>query len=226
MAMGPATVSIRGTCREGLISASAIRGGGVAGGGSCRFSRLDERDGRLLFRHLLTAMLLTGKRGRSLRVRTRESLEIRLFLMMLMADIVDRKTRSRMMSGIRGKDTKPEMFVRRHLHAAGLRYRLHRRGLPGTPDLVLQKYAAVVFVHGCFWHQHPGCPLAVMPSTNVEFWRDKLARNRARDLSHRGELDEMGYRIFVVWECELSQGRIETLIRDIRAMREDTWSNL
>lgn len=133
-----------------------------------------------------------------------------------MADIVDRKTRSRMMAGIRGKNTKPEMAVRRHLHRAGLRYRLHRRDLPGTPDLVLPKHEAVVFVHGCYWHQHPGCRFAVMPKSNTEFWREKLEGNRRRDLRHQRELRELGYRVFVIWECQLSERRLDVLAERIR----------
>ena len=133
-----------------------------------------------------------------------------------MTDIVNRKTRSRMMASIRAKDTKPEMVVRRHLHAAGLRYRLHRRGLPGTPDLVLPKHEAVVFVNGCYWHQHPGCPFAVLPKSNTEFWRKKLEGNRDRDQRHCRQLHELGYRVFIVWECELSNARLQELTRHIR----------
>jgi DNA mismatch endonuclease, patch repair protein len=133
-----------------------------------------------------------------------------------MSDIVDRATRSRMMSGIRGKDTKPERVVRRFLHASGLRYRLHQRNLPGTPDLVLAKHSAVVLVHGCFWHQHPGCPQAVMPRTNRDFWRDKLEENRSRDERYEAELRALGYRVFVVWECELRDDRLDQLASAIR----------
>lgn len=92
-----------------------------------------------------------------------------------MADIVDRETRSRMMSGIQGKHTKPELQVRRYLHKRGIRYKLHAKELPGKPDLVLPKYGAVVFVHGCFWHQHAGCKYATTPSSRKEFWTNKLS---------------------------------------------------
>lgn len=133
-----------------------------------------------------------------------------------MADVVDRKTRTRMMSGIRGKDTKPELVVRRHLHAAGLRYRLHTRDLPGTPDLVFPKHEAVVFVHGCFWHRHRGCPFAVMPKSNIAFWQNKLEGNRERDMRHQRELGKLGYRVFLVWECELSEWRLDLLVKGIQ----------
>jgi DNA mismatch endonuclease, patch repair protein len=133
-----------------------------------------------------------------------------------MADVVDRATRSRMMSGIRGKDTKPEMVVRRHVHAAGLRFRLHDRKLPGRPDLVLRRHGAVVFVHGCFWHQHPGCRFAVMPKQNQAFWKDKLERNALRDLRRAAALEADGWRVLTVWECEIAPARLNALVRQIR----------
>lgn len=119
-----------------------------------------------------------------------------------MADIVDAATRSRMMSGIRGKNTAPEMAVRRFLHALGIRYRLHVNNLPGKPDIVLPKYRTVIFVHGCFWHQHPGCRNAVIPKSNVSFWEDKLRSNTARDARHQAALADAGWRAIVIWECQ------------------------
>ena len=119
-----------------------------------------------------------------------------------MPDIVDSATRSRMMSRIRGKDTQPEWRVRRCLHRAGLRYRLHVRGLPGTPDLVFPGARTAVFVHGCFWHQHPGCPLAARPDTNASFWREKLQANIDRDARVAKELRELGWQVESIWECE------------------------
>lgn len=118
-----------------------------------------------------------------------------------MPDVVDPATRSRMMSGIGGKDTEPELRVRRRLHAAGLRYRLHAKGMPGRPDIVLPGIKTVVFVHGCFWHQHAGCRLAAKPSSNVEFWRRKLALNVERDLRVENDLKSLGWTVKVVWEC-------------------------
>lgn len=120
----------------------------------------------------------------------------------LMADIVDAATRSRMMSGIRGKDTKPEFLVRRGLHARGFRFRLHGSKLPGRPDLVLPKYSAAVLVHGCFWHAH-GCSLTKIPKTRPDFWRQKLEGNQARDARQLAELNDMGWRTLVIWECAL-----------------------
>jgi DNA mismatch endonuclease (patch repair protein) len=120
-----------------------------------------------------------------------------------MADIVDQQTRSRMMSGIRSRDTRPEMNLRRALHALGLRYRLHVRSLPGTPDIVFPKQRAAVFVHGCFWHRHPGCKLAATPKTREGFWAAKFSDNVKRDEAHLNELAELGWRTQVVWECEL-----------------------
>ena len=119
-----------------------------------------------------------------------------------MADIVDKATRSRMMSGIRGKDTKPEMIVRRALHKAGYRYRLHVKDLPGKPDIVLPKYRTAIFVHGCFWHGHD-CYLYRLPSTRSDFWRTKIGKNRERDAAAANALESKGWRTAIVWECSL-----------------------
>lgn len=120
-----------------------------------------------------------------------------------MSDIVDQQTRSRMMSGIRGKDTKPELALRRALHARGFRFRLHSKKVDGRPDLVLPKYRAIVFVHGCFWHRHEGCRYATTPATRSEFWQAKFAANVARDSSVRGALLDEGWRVATIWECAL-----------------------
>ena len=119
-----------------------------------------------------------------------------------MADIVSRETRSRMMSGIRGKNTKPERQVRSELHRRGFRFRLHQSKLPGKPDLVLPKYKAVIFVHGCFWHGH-NCHLFKWPKTRPNFWRQKIERNRAVDERAKMELERSQWRILVIWECAL-----------------------
>lgn len=119
-----------------------------------------------------------------------------------MTDIVDRATRSRMMSGIRGRDTRPEMLVRRRLHRLGFRFRLHVRGMPGKPDLVLARYHAVIFVNGCFWHGH-NCPFFRVPGTRKDFWSDKIAGNKANDRKVRKLLLAAGWRVGVVWECAL-----------------------
>lgn len=116
-------------------------------------------------------------------------------------DIVDHITRSRMMAGIRGKHTKPELVVRKALFAAGYRYRLHRRGLAGSPDIVLVSRRVVVFVHGCFWHQHAQCKFATIPASRSEFWTVKLAGNVARDRRAIEALKADGWRVLIVWEC-------------------------
>ncbi len=121
----------------------------------------------------------------------------------VMTDIVDKKTRSRMMSGIRGKNTRPEMVLRRALHARGLRYRIHVREIPGRPDIVLPKYRAVVFVQGCFWHRHKGCRFATTPATRTDFWQAKFAANVERDRAAREALSSLGWRVAIVWECAL-----------------------
>ena len=108
------------------------------------------------------------------------------------------------MALIRARDTKPELKVRRAIHAAGLRYRLHAKDLPGRPDLVFRSRLIVIFVHGCFWHQHPdrSCKLARMPKSRLEFWRPKLVGNRQRDILTRGELEARGWSVLEVWECK------------------------
>lgn len=119
-----------------------------------------------------------------------------------MADIVPAEVRSRMMSGIRGKNTRPEMFLRRGLHALGFRFRLHVRDLPGCPDLVLPRRNAVIFAHGCFWHGH-NCHLFKWPSTRKDFWKAKIDRNVANDAKAAAALIESGWRVGTVWECAL-----------------------
>jgi DNA mismatch endonuclease (patch repair protein) len=122
-----------------------------------------------------------------------------------MTDIVDRRTRSRMMSGIRGKNTKPERVVRSCLHRMGYRFRLNRKDLPGRPDIVLPKYMTVVFVHGCFWHRHPGCKYAYRTKSNVLFWKKKFRENVARDRRNESALRKQGWHVIVVWECETTR---------------------
>lgn len=134
-----------------------------------------------------------------------------------MTDIVDSQTRSRMMSRIRGSDTRPELIVRRYLHACGFRYRLHRRDLPGKPDLVLPKHRLAIFVHGCFWHRHEGCFYATSPATRKDFWRQKLDTNAARDKQQQGNLISSGWRVLIVWECGLKHrlNEIQTVAEKI-----------
>lgn len=117
-----------------------------------------------------------------------------------MADIVDKATRSRMMAGIRSKDTQPEMRVRKALHGRGLRYRLHVTGLPGKPDMVFPKYRAIIYIHGCFWHGH-SCPFFRLPATRTEFWQNKIGANIARDKRNLEQAAASGWRVLVIWEC-------------------------
>lgn len=119
-----------------------------------------------------------------------------------MTDVVAPEVRSRMMSGIRGSNTKPELFLRRGLHARGLRFRLHDRALPGCPDLVFRRHNAVLFAHGCFWHGHD-CPLFKWPKSRSDFWRKKITRNKSNDAQSERLLRTAGWRVGVVWECAL-----------------------
>lgn len=119
-----------------------------------------------------------------------------------MADVLTPAQRALNMSRIRGRDTGPEMRVRRGLHAKGLRFRLHVRSLPGRPDLVFARYHTVAFVHGCFWHAH-GCALSKLPATRMDFWKQKLEGNAARDRLITGQLQTNGWRVLVIWECAL-----------------------
>lgn len=123
-----------------------------------------------------------------------------------MPDFLTPKQRSERMSRIRSRDTKPELALRRELHRLGLRYTLGNKWLPGKPDLVLHRHKAAVFVHGCFWHRHPGCNIATTPKSNTPYWQEKFDRNVSRDARVRAELEGQGWRIFTVWECELQSG--------------------
>ncbi|URN50011.1 very short patch repair endonuclease [Methanobrevibacter sp. TLL-48-HuF1] len=125
-----------------------------------------------------------------------------------------KEVRSYNMSRIRSKDTKPEILVRSYLFSKGLRFRKNDKRYPGSPDVVLPKYKTIVFVHGCFWHLHEGCKYAAMPKSNVEFWEKKLYGNKERDERNKKELEELGWKVITVWECELKKDKIEqTLAR-------------
>lgn len=137
-------------------------------------------------------------------------------------EAVDPK-RSAQMRLIRARDTKPELTVRRALHAHGLRYRLHARELPGKPDIVFRRKRVAIFVHGCFWHQHPdpNCKRARMPKSRRDFWEPKLIGNRSRDQIARGELEAAGWRVIEIWECQLDHSHMMELVSVVRAAR---WS--
>jgi DNA mismatch endonuclease (patch repair protein) len=128
-----------------------------------------------------------------------------------MVDRVDAAVRSKVMAAIRSRDTKPELKVRRLLFSLGYRYRLHDKKLPGTPDLVFPSRKRVIFVHGCFWHGHEGCPKFRMPSSRTDYWNAKIAKNIERDRKDIAKLHNMGWKSFVVWECETG---------DVRALRD------
>ncbi|HIT40269.1 MAG TPA: DNA mismatch endonuclease Vsr [Candidatus Caccoplasma intestinavium] len=129
-----------------------------------------------------------------------------------MADTVSKEKRSEIMSHVTGKETKPEIIVRKYLFARGLRYRKNVKRLPGTPDIVFPKYKTAVFVNGCFWHGHKGCKYSHLPSTNFEYWEKKIADNIERDERKKRELEGLGYRVLIIWQCQLkSNTKIETL---------------
>jgi DNA mismatch endonuclease (patch repair protein) len=126
-----------------------------------------------------------------------------------MADVHSKETRSYNMSQIKGKNTKPEMLVRKFLFSKGFRYRLHDKKLPGKPDLVLPKYKTVIFIHGCFWHGHEGCRYFVVPKTRTEWWLNKINGNIENDKKKQKALKDAGWRIVHIWECELKPGNVE-----------------
>ena len=131
-------------------------------------------------------------------------------------DVHDRATRSYNMSRIKGKNTKPEDIVAKYLFAHGFRYRRNVKTLPGTPDIVLKKYKTVIFVNGCFWHAHAGCRYFVLPEENREFWNEKLLRNRERDAEKQKQLQELGWNVIVIWECELKNNKIEETLDTLK----------
>lgn len=130
-------------------------------------------------------------------------------------DIHDKKTRSYNMSRIKGKNTKPEELVRKYLFSQGFRYRKNDKRLPGSPDIVLPKYKTVIFVNGCFWHGHEGCKYFVWPKSNEEFWKNKIETNIARDKKKTDELEALGWKVIVVWECELKSVKCEKTLKDL-----------
>lgn len=132
-----------------------------------------------------------------------------------MADVHDKATRSYNMSRIKCKDTKPEMLVRRFLHAQGFRYRLHVKNLPGKPDLVLPKYNTVIFIHGCFWHGHEGCKYYVIPKTRTEWWVNKINRNIELDKKAIKLLKKEGWRVITLWECHLRPKTFEKTLSNL-----------
>ena len=138
-----------------------------------------------------------------------------------MTDTLTPEERSKRMSRIRSRDTKPELALRSALHRLGFRFRVNVRDLPGKPDIVLPKYRTVIFVHGCFWHRHEGCKIASTPKSNTAFWKEKFERNVARDRSAATKLAELGWKVIVAWECELKtkltlQGKASEIAARVR----------
>ena len=136
-----------------------------------------------------------------------------------MTDVFSKEKRSWIMSRVKGRDTKPEILVRSLVHLMGFRFRIHRRDLPGNPDIVLPRYGKVIFVHGCFWHGHKRCPRSKRPSTNKGFWNKKLDENIERDKRFRRKLRRMGWKVLVVWQCEIRKpekllGKLERFLHD------------
>lgn len=136
-----------------------------------------------------------------------------------MVDTFSLEERSKIMKRIRGKNTTPELKVRSYLHCQGLRFRLHIKNLPGKPDIVLRKYKTVVFVHGCFWHQHHDltCTRSSVPKSNQEYWLPKLQKTIARDTKHLGLLVELGWNVEIIWECQTNKEGLERLLKGIKS---------
>ena len=132
-----------------------------------------------------------------------------------MADKISKERRSWNMSRIKGKNTKPELLLRSMLHKAGYRFRLHRKDLPGKPDIVLPKYRKVIFVNGCYWHRHENCPNTTMPKTRTEFWEAKFKDTVKRDKRNTAKLEALGWKVIVVWECELTRTP-EIILRQVK----------
>lgn len=138
-------------------------------------------------------------------------------------DIYSREKRSALMSNVRTANTTPELVVRRQLHSLGFRFRLHNKTLPGKPDITLPKHRIVIFVHGCFWHHHKNCPKSKLPSTNREFWAEKIASNVTRDTKKTAALRRLGWRVLVIWECETKTGRFNAKLNRFLSRVTDSY---
>ncbi len=132
------------------------------------------------------------------------------------SDIYSKKRRSEIMSLVRSKNTKPEIQVRSRLHKLGYRFAIHRKDLPGHPDIVMPKYKSAIFVHGCFWHQHEGCKKATIPKNNHEFWLKKLRENVERDIKNVSQLEALGWNVIIVWECDIKKD-LEAAIKTVES---------
>lgn len=134
-----------------------------------------------------------------------------------MADVHSKETRSFNMSRIRGKNTKPEMLVRKYLFSKGFRYVLHDKRLPGKPDIVLPKYKTVIFVHGCFWHGHDACKYYVVPKTRTEWWLNKINRNKQNDINAEASIQQLGWNVISIWECSLKGSQLSQTLENLRS---------
>ncbi|ATS10064.1 very short patch repair endonuclease [Porphyromonas gingivalis] len=132
-----------------------------------------------------------------------------------MSDIYSKSKRSSIMSKISGKDTKPEILVRKYLFSKGFRFRKNVKDLPGKPDIVLSKYKTIIFINGCFWHGHENCKKATLPATNAKFWTEKISSNIDRDKRQQRELQDKGYKVLIVWQCELTADFRETTLSEL-----------
>ena len=132
-----------------------------------------------------------------------------------MADVHSKETRSYNMSRIKNHNTKPEIIVRKYLFHRGFRYRINVKNLPGKPDIVLPRYKIVIFINGCFWHKHEGCPYFVIPKTRTEWWMDKINKNKTRDTEQQKQLQEAGWTVLIIWECELKPKQRESTLAKI-----------
>ncbi len=139
-----------------------------------------------------------------------------------MADRITKEARSANMAAIRGKDTAPELLVRRVLHAAGFRYSLHRKDLPGKPDIVMPRLGVVIFVHGCFWHRHPRCKAASTPTSNTEFWTAKFDANIQKNKRNLRDLKALGWKVLVVWECRTAVKGLRRVVAMLSRGREES----
>lgn len=146
-----------------------------------------------------------------------------------MTDTVTPEQRHKIMVAVKGKDTKPEMLVRRYLHAAGYRYRLHDRKLPGSPDMVFPSLHTVIFIHGCFWHGHENCKYFRLPKTKEGYWRNKISRNIERDAETHAELEKQNWKVIVIWECDLKnklhrEEILESVAKELFCIKNHTYS--
>lgn len=140
-----------------------------------------------------------------------------------MTDTLTKEKRSYLMSRVKGKDTKPEMIVRKYLHSHGLRYRLHVKLLPGSPDIVLKKYKTIIFINGCFWHGHENCPYSRLPKTRAEWWRIKISNNIKRDQEKHSQLHKLGWNIMTIWSCQLKPSNRKKTLEEIVLLLQKTF---